>query len=348
MRIITISAIIAIWLVSIMSINAQEIDITITKESLEASKEQIIKEEKDALKLEVEAVNKRLDSEEINQEEADILKAKAAEKHALNIENKIAIVDNRIALLERNDDETIVHIGKNKVIVEVFDDGDFVSVSFNKDKKYDKRTSSRLVVAVGFNNLITEGESFSDTEIKIGGSRFFELGWAWKTRVFKESNWLRIKYGFSFSWDGLKPDDNQYYVDIGEETVLEVHPQDLDKAKLRVDKLLFPVHFEFGPSKKKEYSNYFRYSTYKQLKVGLGGFVGFKMSSRQKLKYEVDNSKKKEKIKASYNTNSVMYGLSGYIGWGWTALYVRYEINPIFKNNLVDQHNISMGLRFDI
>jgi len=348
MRIITISTIIALWLVSIINLTAQEVDITITTESLELSKEKIIEQEKEGLKLAVETINKRLNKKEIDQEEADKLKAQAAEKHALNIENRVAIIDNRIALLERNNQETIVHIGKNKVVVDVFDDGEFISVSLNKDKKYDKRTTSRLVVAVGFNNLITEGESFNNTAIKIGGSRFFELGWAWKTRVFKESNWLRIKYGFSFSWDGLKPDDNQYYVDIGEETVLQVHPQELDKAKLRVDKLLFPVHFEFGPSKKKDYPSYFRYSTYKQLKFGIGGFVGFKMSSRQKLKYQEDGSNKKEKIKVSYNTNSVMYGLSSYVGWGWTALYVRYEINPIFKNNLVDQHNISMGLRFDI
>lgn len=348
MRIITISTILVFCLLSLVNLNAQEIDITITKESLETSKDQIIKEEKDALKVEVKEINGRLEKEEINQDEADKLKAEAAEIHALNIENRIAIVDNRIALLERNGEETIVKIGKNNVIIDVFDDGEFVSVSLNKEKKFDKRTTSRLVVAVGFNNLITEGESFNDTEIKIGGSRFFELGWAWKTRVFKESNWLRFKYGFSFSWDGLKPDDNQYYVDIGEETILEVHPESLNKAKLRVDKLIFPIHFEFGPSKKKEYSSYYRYSTYRQFKAGIGGFVGFKMSSRQKLKYSQDGSNKKEKIKASYNTNSVMYGLSSYIGWGCTALYVRYEINPIFKNNLVDQHNISMGLRFDM
>jgi len=348
MRIITISSLLLIWLVSFANLNAQEIDITITKETLETSKEQIVKEEKDALKEEVKEINKQLDNDEINQQEADDLKSEAAEKHALNIENRIAIVDNRIALMERNGEETIVHIGKNKVVIDYFDEGDFVSVSLNKEKKFDKRTTSKLVVAFGFNNLITEGESFSDTEIKIGGSRFFELGWAWKTRVFKDSNWLRFKYGFSFSWDGLKPDDNQYYVDTGEETILVVHEQNLNKAKLRVDKLIIPMHFEFGPSSKKEYPNYFRYSTHKQLKFGIGGFVGFKMSSRQKLKYSEDGSKKKEKIKASYNTNSVMYGLSSYIGWGWTALYLRYEINPIFKNNIVDQHNISMGLRFDM
>ncbi len=348
MRIITLSTLLTLWLMSVISINAQEVDITITIESLETSKEQIINEEKDALKIEVEAINERLDNEEINQTEADKLKGEAAEKHALNIENRIAIVDNKIALFKRNKSDLTISIEKNKVVFEVFDDGEFISVSVNKKKKYDRRTTSRMVMAFGLNNLITEGESFNDTDIKIGESRFFELGWAWKTRVFKESNWLRLKYGFSFSWDGLKPMDNQYYVDIGEETVLQVHPQNLDKAKLRVDKLIFPVHFEFGPSKKKEYTDYFRYSTYRQFKAGIGGFAGFKMSSRQKLKYKEDGSNKKEKIKASYNTNNVVYGLSGYIGWGWTALYVRYEINPLFKDNPVDQHNISLGLRFDM
>lgn len=348
MRIITLCTLVTIWLLSTTTHYAQEVDVTVTVSSLKDSKEKVIQEEKDALRLEVEAINEQLNNKEISAEEADKLKGEAAEKHALNIENRIAIIDNKIELLERNNSDITIDIENNKMHFEVFEDGEFISVSVNKKMKYDRRTTSRLVIAFGFNNLITEGESFNDTEIKIGGSRFFELGWAWKTRVFKESNWLRVKYGFSFSWDGLKPIDNQYYVDTGEITELQVHPKDLDKAKLRVDKLIFPVHFEFGPSKKKEYPHYFRYSTYRQFKAGIGGFAGFKMSSRQKLKYEEDGSNKKEKIKASYNTNSVVYGLSGYIGWGWTALYVKYEINPLFKDNPVDQHNISMGLRFDM
>ncbi len=346
MKIITLTIILSLWLVPFNYASAQDVSITI--ETLESNKEKIVKEEKEALKNEVEAINLQLENEEITQTEADELKNKAAEKHALNIENRVAIIENKIELTKRNSNEVVVYKDGNQLMLEIFEDGEVFSVSYNKDKKFDRRTTSRLVVAVGFNNLITEGESFNDTEIKIGGSRFFELGWAWKTRVFKDSNWLRIKYGFSFTWDGLKPDDNQFYVDTGEETVLQVHPQSLDKAKLRVDKLIFPVHFEFGPSKKKDYSNYFRYSTRRQFKYGIGGFVGFKLSSRQKLKYSVDGSNKKEKIKASYNTNSVVYGLSSYIGWGWAALYAKYEINPIFKNNPIDQHNISMGLRFDM
>lgn len=348
MKLSTISILLALWVVSISTVKAQEVNVTVKIEKLNSSKEKIIDEEKEALKVEVEAINRQLENEEITLAEAGKLKNEAAEKHALNIENRIAIIDNKIALLERNNSDVQINIGNDKLLLEIFEDGEFVSVSVNKHRKYDRRTTSRLVVAFGLNNLVTEGESFNNTDYEIGGSRFFELGWAWKTRVFKESNWLRIKYGFSFTWDGLKATDNRYFVDIGEETILQNHPYDLKKAKLRVDKLIFPVHFEFGPSKKIEKTDYFRYSTHKQLKIGLGGYAGFKMSSRQKLKYKEDGSNKKEKIKASYNTSNVIYGLSGYIGWGWTALYVKYDLNPLFKNNPIDQHNISMGLRFDM
>ena len=347
MRTITICIILIFYLVPFNNLFSQEVTITI--ESLETSKENIIKEEKDALKIEVEKINNKLDEGTIDQEKANELKAVAAEKRALNIENKIAIIDNKIALLERNDDEATIYLKKNKVRVEVFDDGEFVSVSLNKKKKFDKRTTSRLLIAFGFNNLVTEGESFSETDIKIGRSRFFEMGWSWKTRVFENSNWLRFKYGFSFSFDGLIPDDNQYYVTEDDLTYLEVHPNKLCKAKLRVDKLIFPIFFEFGPSKKIERKDYFRYSTYKKLKVGIGAYAGFKLSSRQKLKYtDVNGTSVKEKLKASYNTNSSVYGLSAYLGWCWTALYMKYELNSIFKNNPVSQNNVSLGLRFDL
>jgi hypothetical protein len=196
--------------------------------------------------------------------------------------------------------------------------------------------------------VITEGESLEDSDFKIGGSRFAELGWAWKTRVFDNSNWLRVKYGFSFQFNGLKPTDNRYYVDTGAQTELQEFPIDLDKSKFRIDNLVFPVHFEFGPSRKIEGDNYFRYSTENKLKVCVGGYAGFKLGARQKLKYEEDGEDVKEKLKGNYNTNNFIYGISGYIGWDTAALYLKYDLNTIFKDNPVEQRNISLGLRFDM
>jgi hypothetical protein len=112
--------------------------------------------------------------------------------------------------------------------------------------------------------------------------------------------------------------------------------------------LVFPVHFEFGPSKRIDKDTYFRYSTDNQFKIGIGGYAGFNIGTRQKLKYELDGERIKEKQKRDFNTSNVVYGLSGYIAFGDTALYVKYDLSPIFKDQVIDQNNISIGVRFDM
>lgn len=348
MRTITYCIAGVLWALALSFGMAQETgqsnDIKILKEA----KESIVIEEKEALKKEVERINKRLDSRSITLEEAEALKQAAAEKRALNIENRLAIIDNKVALLERNANDSLVD-KNDKLTISFFGKGNILDITYEDHEiKYDRRTYSDFVLAVGFNNVIVDGQSLNDSDFKVGGSRFAEIGWAWKTRVFEESNWLRVKYGFSFQFNGLKPTDNRYFVDTGEQTVLMEHPQDLDKSKFRMDNLVFPVHFEFGPSKKIEKEEYFRYSTKNQIKVGIGGYAGFKLSSRQKLKYSMEGEDVKEKLKADYNTNNFIYGLSAYLGWREAALYIKYDLNPIFKDNPVEMRNISLGLRFDM
>ena len=318
-------------------------------------KKTIEHEEREALKTKVQAINQRLDKGEISQSEANQLKKEAAEKHALNIENRIAIIDNKIELLIRNgyvfedktrDERGVIRIGRGDETSE-----SFIFIGKQRDDKpyrYDKRTTSDFVLAFGLNNAIIEGENFNDTPYKIGGSRFFEIGWAWETRVFQNSNFLRIKYGYSFQINGLKPKDNMYFTQNGDETMLEEFPAELKKSKLSITNLVFPVHFEFGPSKRIDRENYFRYSTRNQFKIGIGGYAGFNIGTRQKLKYSVDGEKIKDKMKKSFNATSLVYGLSGYIAFGDTALYVKYDLSPIFNDQVVKQNNISVGVRFDM
>lgn len=337
MRELTFYLMILLFGITANPLIAQEMDSSEKIKQLEKQKEEIISEEKEALKAEVEKINARLEKKEIDWEEAENLKSEAAKKHALNIRNRISIIDNQIALLKReNETDVFENDHENE----------------EQDRWFHKykysRTSTHLVMAVGFNNALLEGQNMNDSDFKVGGSRFFELGIAWKTRVFENSNWLRVRYGFSFQFNGLKPTDNRYFVENGELTELEVYPLELDKAKFRMDNLVFPLHFEFGPSTKIESKRSVWYSTHKMLKVGLGGYAGFNIGERQKLKYEEDGEKVKRKLKSDYNTNDFIYGLSGYLGWGSTALYVKYDLNPIFKDPNPELHNISVGLRFDM
>ncbi|NJW54102.1 hypothetical protein [Salinimicrobium oceani] len=309
-------------------------------EQLEKQREQIINEEKAALKKEVEAINKRAEAREIDWEEAEKLKSEAARKHALNIQNRVAIIDNQIALLVR--EEGAEEWSWEEEEEEDEEDHDHW---FNKSRY--SRTSTHMVMAVGFNNALTEGQSLNDSDFKVGGSRFFELGIAWRTRVFERSNFMRLRYGFSFQFNGLKPTNNRYFVEDEALTVLETYPIELDKSKFRMDNLVFPLHFEFGPSKKVESDRSVWFSTHDKLKIGLGGYAGVNLGERQKLKYEADGENVKEKLKGDYNTNDFIYGLSGYIGFGGTSLYVKYDLNPIFKDPNPQMHNLSVGLRFD-
>lgn len=334
-------------------IQAQDTNNSIRIEILKELKDKITIEERDFLKVEVENIIKRLENGEITEEKATQLKNEAAKKRALNIENRTAILDNKIALLERNengyydnDGETSIAGfsigGKKGTLVGIKTKGN------NKPKKYDRRTYSDLVVAFGLNNAIIEGEKLDDSPYKFGGSRFFELGWAWKTRVFNASNFVRFKYGFSFQINGLKPTDNRYFVENGNETSLEVFPNDLKKSKLNITNLVMPIHFEFGPSKKTVNDNYFRYNTYNKFKFGIGGYAGFNIGTRQKLKYTVNGEKVKDKLKTDYNASNLVYGLSSYVAFKNVAVYAKYDLSPIFKDQVIEQNNISLGIRFDM
>ena len=104
---------------------------------------------------------------------------------------------NEIALLKRSDklyqldirddgNRTVLRIGSG---TSTGDDVIFIGKeSYDKPKKYDKRTYKDLVFAFGFNNALIEGQSLDNSPYKIGGSGFIELGYDWKRRIFKDSN----------------------------------------------------------------------------------------------------------------------------------------------------------------
>ena len=321
------------------------------------SKETVKIREKAFLKEDILAINARLKKGEITEAEAINLKTKAAQKRALNIENHLAIIDNEIALLKRSDklyqldirddgNRTVLRIGSG---TSTGDDVIFIGKeSYDKPKKYDKRTYKDLVFAFGFNNAIIEGQSLENSPYRIGGSGFLELGHDWKTRIFDTSNFWRFKYGFSFQWSKFNIKNNNYLVNTNGSTSLQEFPSQLDKAKFRTTNLVFPFHIEFGPSKKIEKKDYFRYDTRKNLKIGLGAYAGVNIGSLQKLKYKVDGDRIKDKQKGVFDVNNFVYGLSSYVGIGSSALYVKYDLSPVFKNQSKKQNNISLGLRIDL
>ena len=327
-------------------------------EKLKKQKANVENQEREYLKEDIEKINARFDSGAITAEMAEQLKKEAAEKRAANIADKLAIIDKQIAIYKRTDkayqvglpgsedDQTIIRIGGDDDTSE-----SFIYIGKKEDDKprrYDRRTTEDIVFGIGFNNALIDGQSLDDSPYKLGGSGFVELGYAWKTRLFDNTNFWRVKYGFSFQWNKFDIKDNMFLVNNNDQIELQEFALDLDKAKFRTTNLVFPLHLEFGPSKKIERDDYFRYSTRNQLKIGLGGYAGFNIGSMQKLKYKENGERVKDKQRGGFEVSDFVYGLSGYLAWGGTALYVKYDLNPLFKDQVVEQNAISVGVRFDM
>lgn len=346
-------------------INAQETNIkendsiiknenTFKEDQIKKLKEQktrVETQERNLLKAEIEIINAKLDAGKITAGEAEKLKKEAAKKHAANIEDRLAIIDKKIEIVRRNPyNRNGVSVDNDKVEISFGSNGLYIDLQKDANKtppKYDIRTSNKLLFAIGFNNAIGDGQGLDDSPYKLGGSGFVELGWIWQTRLSKNSNFARINYGFAFQWNKFKVKDNQYFVQNGDQTTLQTFPFDLKKSKFRTTNLVFPVHFEFGPSRKKDYGNRVRYFTDNKFKVGVGGFGGVRLRAQQKLVYDdADGNRVKSKEKRNFNGSNFVYGVSGYIGYGDISLYAKYDLSPVFKNQTTDQNNISLGLRW--
>jgi hypothetical protein len=301
---------------------------------------------KEQMREEIELINFRLSDNEINNDQAEDLKKEVALKYAKKIKEDTKSIEFAYQNYSK-DERYVLRIGGSGV-VSVKSKNQEIKDSIAKTKVRDIRTYSAIVLAFGFNNVIEDGKSLNDSQFEGGGSRFFEIGYAWKTRVFENSNWLRFKYGLSLQYNNFRIKDNQYYVEDGNLNRLEVFPEDLKKSKIRFTNLVAPIHFEIGPSKKIERENYFRYRTHKKFKIGLGGYAGVRIATKQKLKYSIDGDKKKEKIESDFNANDFICGLSGYVSWGRVGLYGKYEITPLFGSPNIELNNVALGLRFDM
>ncbi|PHS07416.1 MAG: hypothetical protein COA88_08775 [Kordia sp.] len=308
--------------------------------ALQEKIELAVKAEKELMKKEIIKVIEQERSGEISEEGARLAEKEIANKYAVRIrESTNSITEKKVY------EKTTISIFGNKHLLKITQKGDSI---IKKPRKKDFRTYSGIVVAAGFNNTIQEGKSLNDSDYKAGGSRFFELGFAWKTRVFKESNWLRFGYGVSLQYNSLKPKDNQYFVRNNDVTSLQVHPYNLKKSKIRTTNLVVPISFEFGSSEKIDKGDYSIFSPFQKIKVTIGGYAGIRIGTIQKLKYKVNGEREKDKSRNHYNMNDFVYGVTAGIARNSVGLYVKYDLNPLFSSPNIKQNNISLGVKYEL
>lgn len=307
--------------------------------------ESITKEEKSALKAEVEAVNIQLESGAISNADADAKKLQLAEARAKSIEFRVAQAETELKdLVQQKVDGKIAEKDSIRKFTIKFDP------KKRRDKKVDhgeQRTTSQFVFAAGVNNLVTNN-AVAHSDFRYWGSHFYEWGLTYNSRIMKNNNLLHAKYGLSVMYNNLRPTDNRLFAQVNNQTVLATAPIDLKDSRFRNVYLVAPVHLEFDFSKTEIKDDKRIFHTHDSFRFGIGGYAGANLKSKQILEYERGNKDVREKSKGNYNVNDFIYGVSTYIGYKETSLYIKYDLNPLFHENAVDQNNISLGVRFDL
>lgn len=149
------------------------------------------------------------------------------------------------------------------------------------------------------------------------GSRYVALSFQRNATLINGKKMdLAFSYGPEIAWNNFMFEENNAVQMSGKQVVFKDFGQNLSKSKLVVPTLNFPMMLNFGFEEAK-------------FKIGLGGYVGYRVGGYSKIKYE---DGKKDKDKGSYGLNNFRYGLTAEMGKrkGLTFFF-RYDLTEMFK-----------------
>ncbi|OGX85153.1 hypothetical protein BEN47_02135 [Hymenobacter lapidarius] len=206
-----------------------------------------------------------------------------------------------------------------------------------------KRSYSNFIIDLGLNALVNQenrtAQGTREYHLRTAGSRYFNIGFDWGTRLGGKRSPLSLALGSQFAFNNYMLSGNNQWVNANGITSIEKisDGRQLQKSKLATSSINVPLmlHLKLRDS---HYKPTFR--------LGAGGFVGYRLGSHTKIKYLTDGNSDKEKEEGRYNLENFLYGAQGTIGYGSLEFFAKYNMNDLFKNNAGPQAQVlSFGVR---
>ncbi|WP_303311577.1 outer membrane beta-barrel protein [Hymenobacter sp. BT730] len=213
-------------------------------------------------------------------------------------------------------------------------------------ERANRRVHQDFGIDLGVNTLVnrpTPGASIADQdyELKPLSSRYISLNWRYDLRLGSKSSPLHLITGPEVAFNNYMLDNNQFFRNdrtrqpsatfISRDTA-----RSLEKSKLAVTSLNLPLMMELRFKNDEGKTNF---------RIGAGGFVGYRLSSHTKLKYEQEGRSHKDKDRDNMNLEDFQYGLQGMIGVRGLDLFVKYHLTDAFKANRgPEAQTVSFGI----
>ena len=224
-------------------------------------------------------------------------------------------------------------------------------------ERHDHGTLRGLNVEFGLNNFLSDGEfpSSSDLyQVKPAASVYWGLNWNHTTYV---GGPLYLDWGGGFSWYNYKFENAATRLDPNGGELNFVEDLDISsaiKSKLKVTYVNFTAVPMLDFSRGKRLVRMFEeddvrisFSRRRGFRIGLGGYVGYRISQKAKYIYKRGGDRNKDKDKGSFFINDLRYGARLQLGINGFDMFVNYDLNELFEDGRGPQLNpVSIGVIF--
>jgi hypothetical protein len=185
-----------------------------------------------------------------------------------------------------------------------------------------RRTKMYLDFGIGLTGLVNNSPENAGAvfpEYKTWGSRYWEIGLKFKTRLGGANSRAAVTYGLSYWLNSFEADNNVKISYENSVPKFERVSNAVGSTELNVGYLTIPIGLEFKVGRKG--------------KIGVGGFGGYRIRTVQHIDLKTDTESIEESRRASYGLNNLTYGLSAKLGVGGIVLNGRYALSNIFKED---------------
>lgn len=219
-----------------------------------------------------------------------------------------------------------------------------------------RRTTHEFNIEIGVNNYLEDGDfpdGSANYSVKPWGSWYIGFSSVHKTAIGRGP--LFLEWGGTLHWYNFKLDNEDIQILKTENGTEYLEPPAGVagiKSKLTASYLSVSVvptlDFSHGTRKVKKYeSGSISISKYKKqgVRIGIGGYAGYRLGSHTKYKFKEDGDRDKDKTSGNFNLNNFRYGIRGQIGFKGMDFFVNYDLNDLFNDNQgpADLNAISFG-----
>lgn len=208
-----------------------------------------------------------------------------------------------------------------------------------QERSYRGRYFSRTDFAIylGLNSYTGQADLAPDqlSDLRVWPSRYIGLSFRANATLANTKNaHFVLSYGPEVAWHNFMLVNNNVlrYADGQAKFVESSTPT--EKSKFVVPHVNLPVMLNVGLKKER-------------LRLGIGGYVGYRIGGYTKVEYA--ESKSKEKDKGSLGLNDLKYGITAELGRSpGAALFIRYDLSELFRSSQVvpsGMQAFSFGIR---